>query len=432
MKISNIILTAMVLGIAQISNAQKTNFSKTESNIHYAFLNGKERKKNNLAVEGDFVKFNYSFRINDSVFVKTRTAEEIPYYMALPAITKETNMYQNMPIEILYKVNKDDSVEVHFLAKDYFEYTGQPKIEWIKDTDTFKWNIKVIDFQSLALVQAKNAKMRKTSNDFLSTPDGLQYKFVELGKGGKIAGPNDLANFHVSYHIGDSLIFNSATYNEGKAVPQQLNMPQVKGDLMEGLLLMQAGDSAIFKVNAKVAAENTKQPLQPWMKETDEMIWHIRMVDIKSQKQLKEEQEAKTKVQNVKDNEIIQKYLADNNITNYQKTPSGLFYVIHNAGNGKKPTKGQHISVNYTGRLLNGKVFDSNVDPQFNHVDPFVFQVGQGGVIKGWDEGLLLLEVGQKATLYIPSSLAYGERGSGRDIGPNEILIFDVELLEIK
>src|SRR5690606_30970116 len=129
MKISNIILTAMVLGIAQISNAQKTNFSKTESNIHYAFLNGKERKKNNLAVEGDFVKFNYSFRINDSVFVKTRTAEEIPYYMALPAITKETNMYQNMPIEILYKVNKDDSVEVHFLAKDYFEYTGQPKIE---------------------------------------------------------------------------------------------------------------------------------------------------------------------------------------------------------------------------------------------------------------------------------------------------------------
>lgn len=432
MKIATLMLTTLALGIAHVANAQKSKFNKTENNISYTFIKGKEKTKKNAGLEGDFVKFNYSLKLNDSTLVLPKKENELPYFMSLPPIQKETILFNNIPVEALYKGNTGDSIELYLIAKDFFSITGQPKIEWIKDTDTFKWHIKIIDYKSLASVQSSNEKMRKSSTDFLSTPDGLQYKFIELGKGGKVAGPNDIANFHVSYHIGDSLIFNSSTYNNGKAVPQQINMPQVKGDLMEGLLLMQAGDSAIFKINAKVAAENTKQPLQTWMKETDDMIWNIRMVDIKSQKQLKEEQEVKDKAQLILDDETILKYFKDNNIANFQKTASGLYYVIHKTGNGKKPTKGQSISVNYTGKNLNGKPFDSNIDPQFNHVQPFVFEVGKGGVIKGWDEGLMLLDEGAQATLYIPSSLGYGDRGAGNDIAPNAILIFDVELVELK
>jgi len=86
--------------------------------------------------------------------------------------------------------------------------------------------------------------------------------------------------------------------------------------------------------------------------------------------------------------------------------------------------------VNYTGKLLDGTIFDSNKDPKFGHVQPFSFTLGAGMVIKGWDEGMQLLKLGGRATFYIPSSLAYGPQGSG-SIPPNAVLVFDVEVTGI-
>jgi len=109
-------------------------------------------------------------------------------------------------------------------------------------------------------------------------------------------------------------------------------------------------------------------------------------------------------------------------------TDSGLKYVITEKGDGNKPVQGDKVVVHYTGRLTNDSVFDSSV----NRGQPFSFKLGVGQVIKGWDEGVALLNVGSKATFTIPSELAYGEKGAGGVIGPNETLIFDVELIEIK
>ena len=92
---------------------------------------------------------------------------------------------------------------------------------------------------------------------------------------------------------------------------------------------------------------------------------------------------------------------------------------------------GDVVAVNYTGRLEDGTVFDSNVDPKFNHVMPFEFTLGAGQVISGWDKGIVGMQVGEKKTLTIPPEDAYGEYGQG-PIPPNATLIFDVELLEIK
>ncbi len=92
---------------------------------------------------------------------------------------------------------------------------------------------------------------------------------------------------------------------------------------------------------------------------------------------------------------------------------------------------GDTLVMNYTGRLTNGTVFDSNVDPKFKHVEPFEFHLGAGEVIKGWDEGLLGMKVGEKKTLTIPPEKGYGARGQG-PIPPNSTLIFDVELVGIK
>lgn len=106
-------------------------------------------------------------------------------------------------------------------------------------------------------------------------------------------------------------------------------------------------------------------------------------------------------------------------------TPSGLQYEVIKQGTGEKPTAANKVTVHYHGTLTDGRVFDSSVD----RGKPATFGLSQ--VIKGWTEGLQLMAVGAKYRFYIPSDLAYGERGPGGIIGPNEVLIFDVELLSI-
>jgi peptidylprolyl isomerase len=111
---------------------------------------------------------------------------------------------------------------------------------------------------------------------------------------------------------------------------------------------------------------------------------------------------------------------------------TGLKYIDMKVGKGAMPTKGQTITVNYTGKLTNGQTFDSNVDPKFGHTQPFSTAIGDGQVIPGWDEGMVSMKVGGKRRLIIPPQLGYGARGAGATIPPNATLIFDVELLGVK
>ena len=107
------------------------------------------------------------------------------------------------------------------------------------------------------------------------------------------------------------------------------------------------------------------------------------------------------------------------------RTSSGLMYIILKEGNGATPTSGALVEVHYTGRLLDGTKFDSSVD----RGQRFLFVVGTGRVIKGWDEAFLSMKKGEKRILIIPPGLAYGDKGKGK-IPPNATLIFEVELFD--
>ena len=112
----------------------------------------------------------------------------------------------------------------------------------------------------------------------------------------------------------------------------------------------------------------------------------------------------------------------------FEETKSGLRYQILQKGTGKKAEKGKTVSVHYKGQLPDGTVFDSS----YKRKQPLEFPIGMGQVIAGWDEGIQLLHVGDKARLVIPSDLGYGSAGAGGVIPPDATLIFDVELMDVK
>lgn len=268
----------------------------------------------------------------------------------------------------------------------------------------------------------------KKSGGFKTTKDGLEYNIVKDEPGNQNPKIGDIIEIHLYTRLGDSTVVNSRVMNNGQPLQLPLTPTNRKGDVVDGIQLMTPGDSAIFRV---AVDSMVRSQLPPFAKNIDKIQYTIVLVSVKSKEQMDKEASEKSAVQKQEDEKILADFLAKNNI-NAQKTASGLCYTVSAPGSGENPQPGQTVTVNYTGKTLDGKVFDSNIDPQFQHVEPLPVTLGQGQVIQGWEEGLSLLKKGSKATLYIPSTLAYGERSPNPNIPPNAILVFDVEIKDIK
>lgn len=281
----------------------------------------------------------------------------------------------------------------------------------------------------LLLGACNTAKKTSSKAAFKTTPGGIRYRML-YDKPGSNAAVGDLMELDIRTSINDSLVFSSKNINEGKPVKLPLNKPKFNGDLAEALALMSPGDSMIAMVSVdslKAAGQRT----QPWMKDGGNITYVIHMYSVLSKEEIEKKEREGSTAQMSADDKQLQQYFAKHGIKP-MKTASGLYYTINTPGSGANARSGQSVYVNYTGHTMDGNVFDSNIDPKFNHVEPLVFPVGEGRVIKGWDEGLQLLNKGAKASFYIPSPLAYGENSPSAAIPANSILIFDVELLDIK
>lgn len=273
----------------------------------------------------------------------------------------------------------------------------------------------------------------------------LSYGFVINKPTSPTPQEGDVIKLHMLSVVNNRIMYNSAMVNKGKPVEFGFGKPTFAGDIIEAIGYMSPGDSIICIADADAVFTNAKNKKPDFIKKGDKITYYIKLVGIKTKAQLQKEQQAQfekqMKEQMAKqqkelakrvaiEDKDLQTYFTKNGLTPI-KTPSGLYYLITEKGNGNLPGSDDTVTMNYTGQLLNGKLFDSNTDSSFKHVAPFSFTLGRGMVIKGWDEGVALLPQGSKAKFFIPSYLAYGA-AERPNIPANSILIFDVELVNIK
>ncbi len=263
------------------------------------------------------------------------------------------------------------------------------------------------------------------------TSDGLMYKIVKDEPGDKFPEVNDIIKMHVNIRIGDSILLDSRKMNGDNPFEFPMPEPTFKSDWVSGIKLLTAGDSAVFYVPVDSAKKYAQGQFPEFAKSTDTVVYEVKFVSFESAAELKKKEEEAASKQMGEDDQKLQTYFSEKGLSP-QKTESGLYYIIDKEGAGTPIEKGQLVTVNYTGKNLKGETFDSNVDPEFQHVQPFEFPVGMGQVIKGWDEGIMLLKKGSKARFFIPSPLAYGSNAMGPKIVANEILMFDVEVTDVK
>lgn len=263
------------------------------------------------------------------------------------------------------------------------------------------------------------------------TDGGLMYRIVKDEPGEEHPAVDDIVKLHVNIHVSDSVLLNSRKMNRNEPFEFPLMKGMFSSDWLNGIPLLTAGDSAIFYVPVDTAKKYAEGQFPPFAKSGDTVIYEVQMISFQSASEAKKKEEEAAQAQMDADDEKLQAYFKEKGL-NPQKTESGLYYVIDRKGNGEQIQRGQKVTVDYTGTNLDGKPFDSNVDPQFNHVEPFSFNVGVGQVIPGWDEGVMLLREGSKARFFIPSPLAYGQRDMGPDMGANAILVFNVDVKKVE
>ena len=261
---------------------------------------------------------------------------------------------------------------------------------------------------------------------YQATDNGLYYRLF-TNNGGENPQIGDLLELTMSCSVNDTVVILPLTKN---IIP--MTEPSFWSDFVEGFSMMHKGDSASFIVDIDSSFVNLfgYNTLPPQFSSTDIMRFEIRLDDFYPESEFRFRM-----IENIKKNypaetekaaSELNAYLEKNGVV-AQPTSTGLYYVKTQDGTGEKPSKGSTVKAHYTGYLLDGTVFDTSIE----RGEPIEFVLGVGQVIPGWDEGIAMMSKGEKAVLYIPYYLAYGDRDLGV-IPPFSNLVFEVELIDFK
>ncbi|MEO3403089.1 FKBP-type peptidyl-prolyl cis-trans isomerase [Mucilaginibacter sp. CAU 1740] len=270
------------------------------------------------------------------------------------------------------------------------------------------------------------------------TDKGSFYKIFTANPGDK-PKLNDVITFNfIQKTDKDSVLFSS--YAAGKPAQAQIQEWRALGDMMDVFPLLAAKDSALVKVPTDSVFKGHEEARPPFFPKGSYLTFIIKMEKIQSLNDAIAERNAG--LEKLKQAEAVDrdKYIAAKGLKPLT-TPSGLKYIITTPSAKRKPLAGDTVLVNYTGKTLDGKMFDSSIEANAKAggleqpgrtYEPISVVLGEHRVIQGWEEGLLLLNEGSKATFIIPSSIGYGDRGNGPSIPGYSTLLFDLELVKVK
>lgn len=385
---------------------------------------------------GDFVSIDLKYYINvngkDSLLFDNKNQKGgAPVKFKLPEPEFKGDLYENIMTLAegdsgTFKINADSLFLKTFKMKEL------PK--GIESGSNLTFNVHLLKVESpdkLKAAEQTNLQKYLKDNNITVKPTASGVYLVEQTVG---EGPKPDTGSMVKLHFTVSLIdgtplFN--TYERGEpmkfAYGKNFDTPgfdEVVGKLKEGSKAL-----IIVPSSAAFGEQGRGNVVPPYAT----LVYNVEIIDVMSKEEFEKEQaEAKQKQEIMKENAKkeettkLQKYLTDNKIDT-KPTESGLIYIETVKGTGAKAEPGKTVTLHYVGKLLDGTKFDSSLDRN----EPFEFVLGKGQVIKGWDEGVAMMNAGGKATFIIPSSIGYGERDMGV-IPPYSTLVFDVELLGVK
>jgi len=451
MKIRTIITLGAVIATMMITSCSKyPGFKKTESGIFYKYY--VESKDTTKVTEGSILTMNLKYRLKiadkDSVLFNSSTMPKA-FEMSQAKSEFKGDIY-----EAFGMLHKGDSATFIINAKDFFIKTakGSQLPEGVDSTTAIYFDVKLLNVETPEARQKaeaeKAAKLKgeepgkiqayiaKNKVTVAPTASGIYISTQNPGSGrGIVKGDFVKINLTVTTIEGKKLF---STLDQNNPITFEFGKPFDTKGFDEAVATMKKGSKANVLVPSVMGfGEQGRKDMsgQDIITPYSPVIYDIEVLDIKTKaendKAVKDEEAAKKKAATeaeAKEPSLIQQYMKDNKIT-AKPTASGLYYIEKVAGKGAKAKAGNKVKVHYTGKLFNGKVFDSSLTKK--PATPYEFTLGQGQVIPGWDEGISMMSAGGKAILLIPSKLAYGAQGAGNDIPAYSPLVFDVELVSI-
>ncbi len=266
------------------------------------------------------------------------------------------------------------------------------------------------------------------SDNYITDASGMKYKFFTKNEQNRKPVVGDILVLRMKYTTeNDSVLFDTKEYNGQSFRMIMKTTSKNGGTIDDAFAMMREGDSAQFIVDAERFFLETKNSEVPeFIKKGNKLIFNIKLVEIFSYDKYIEEKKAADVMTAEQEQKILKLYLENANIT-IEPTSTGLYYIEEKAGKGSSPKSGQKVKIHYTGSFISGEIFDSSL----KRGEVFEFVIGTNQVIPGMEEGICKMKKGGKATLIIPSNIAYGDQ-EFKMIQPFSTLIFEIELINIE